>query len=229
MIIGGIQKTSTLDFPGVLSCVLFTRGCNLNCFYCHNRDLIYHFGKSLDDDSVWEFLKKRRGLLDGVVISGGEPTLQKDLLPFIAELKKLGYKVKVDTNGQRPDKVKELCDSNLVDYIAMDLKATLYEYPSVCEADGFMQVAESAEILTESQVPFEIRTTIYPGLTKEGLLEILASLPVMPLWRLNYFTMPQSYEEKSEERLAEPALTPLEVQEYLPEYLKVQPNLVYEY
>ncbi|PKM63268.1 MAG: anaerobic ribonucleoside-triphosphate reductase activating protein [Firmicutes bacterium HGW-Firmicutes-21] len=228
MIIGGIQKTSTIDFPGVLSCVLFCRGCDLNCFYCHNRELIYSFGKSLDDESVREFLEKRRGLLDGVVISGGEPTLQKGLKEFIAELKKLGYKVKLDTNGQHPDTIKELCEDSNLDYVAVDVKATLYDYPSVCEEDGFMNTAETVEILTESEMPFEVRTTLYPGLTVDGLSLVLASLPVMPLWRLNYFRMPQKYREYDEERLREYALTQQDVEKALPELLKIQPNLVCE-
>ncbi len=228
MIIGGIQKTSTVDFPGVLSCVLFCRGCNLNCFYCHNRELIYPFGKSLDDQSIWEFLNKRRGLLDGVVISGGEPTMQKDLKEFIAELKKLGYRVKLDTNGQLPDRVKALCTDKLLDYAALDIKSTLFDYPSVCEGDGFMSAAETAEILAENGVSYEVRTTLYPGLTADGLLLLLSSLPEMPLWRLNYFRMPNKYEEKDEERLREYALTPQDIEKRLPELLKIQPNLVYE-
>ena len=228
MIIGGIQKTSTIDFPGVLSCVLFCRGCDLNCFYCHNRDLIYSFGKSLDDDSVWEFLEKRQGLLDGVVISGGEPTLQKGLNEFLAELKRLGYKIKLDTNGQHPDKVKELCEGKLLDYVAVDIKATLFDYPSVCEGDGFMNAAETVEIITGQGVPFEARTTLYPGLTEEGLSNILASLPVLPLWRLNYFKMPHNYREQDEERLREYALTQRDIEKILPELQKIQPNLVYE-
>ncbi|HAN21770.1 MAG: anaerobic ribonucleoside-triphosphate reductase activating protein [Clostridiales bacterium GWF2_36_10] len=228
MIIGGIQKTSTIDFPGVLSCVLFCRGCDLNCFYCHNRDLIYTFGKSLDDESVWSFLKKRKGLLDGVVISGGEPTLQKDLGEFISEIKKLDYKIKLDTNGQNPKKVKELCDGNLLDYSAIDIKATLFEYPTVCGSDGFLKATETVDILDESKVPYEIRTTLYPGLTIEGLEHILSSMPIMPRWRLNYFRMPEKYLEHDEEILREDALTQLEVEKYLPDLLKLQPNLIYE-
>jgi pyruvate formate lyase activating enzyme len=228
MIIGGIQKTSTIDFPGILSCVLFCRGCDLNCFYCHNRELIYPFGESLEDESVWDFLKKRSGLLDGVVISGGEPTLQKGLNEFIVELKNLSYKIKLDTNGQHPEKVKELCESKLLDYVAVDIKATLFEYPLVCGGTGFIKAAETVDILAESKTPYEVRTTLYPGLTIEGLELLLASLPLMPHWRLNYFKMPQKYMEHDEEKLREYALSPQDIEKSLSELLKIQPNLIYD-
>lgn len=228
MIIGGIQKTSTIDFPGVISCVLFCRGCNLNCFYCHNRDLIYSFGKSLDDDYLWSFLKKRAGLLDGVVISGGEPTLQKDLGEFILELKKLKYKIKLDTNGQNPKKVKELCESGVLDYAAVDIKAVLFDYASVCGSSGFLKAVETVDALQESGVPFEVRTTLYPGLTAEKFMLLLASLPEMQRWRLNYFIMPEKYLEQDTERLREYALTKADIEKILPELLKIQPNLIYD-
>ena len=228
MIIGGIQKTSTIDYPGMLSCVLFCRGCDLNCFYCHNHDLIYSFGKSLDDEYIWEFLKKRAGLLDGVVISGGEPTLQKGLADFIAEVKSLGYKVKLDTNGQHPDIVKELSKAKLIDYSAVDIKASFFEYVSVCGRDGFMKAAETVDVLEEAGVPFEVRTTLYPGLTYEELVVILSSMDEMPRWRLNYYRMPEKFLEQDEERLHEPALTEQDIVKALPELLKIQPNLIYE-
>lgn len=228
MIIGGMQKTSTIDFSGLLSCVLFCRGCDMNCFYCHNRDLIYSFGQSLDDDYVWEFLKKRAGLLDGVVISGGEPTLQTDLGDFLAEVKKLGYKVKLDTNGQHPNVVKQLAENKLIDYSAVDVKASFLEYLSVCGKEGFLKAAETVEVLQQAGVPFEVRTTLYPGLTYEDLVGILSSLAEMPRWRLNYFRMPEKYLEQDEERLQETALTQKDIEKVLPELLKIQPNLIYE-
>lgn len=228
MIIGGIQKTSTIDFPGILSCVIFFRGCDLNCFYCHNRDLISSSGENIDDESVRSFLQKRKGLLDGVVISGGEPTLQKRLNEFIAEIKQLGYKVKLDTNGGHPEKVKELCENNLLDYVAVDIKASLLEYSSVCGVDVFLKVTETVEILAESAISYEVRTTLYPGLTIDGLKLILGSMPIMPRWRLNYFRMPKIYLEHDEERLNEYALTPLDIEEHLPELKKLQSNLIYE-
>ena len=102
MIFGGMQKSSTIDFPGTLCCVLFTRGCDLDCFYCHNRSLISAKGPALLQEDVWSFLERRRGLLDGVTISGGEPTLQEDLPEVLRRLREMGYKTKLDTNGQRP-------------------------------------------------------------------------------------------------------------------------------
>lgn len=102
MIFGGMQRSSTIDFPGALACVLFTRGCDLDCFYCHNRELIAGDGDQLAEAAVFSFLEKRRGLLDGVVVSGGEPTLQPDLEEFLRRVRPLGYRVKLDTNGRRP-------------------------------------------------------------------------------------------------------------------------------
>lgn len=228
MIIGGIQKTSTIDFPGILSCVIFTRGCDLNCFYCHNRNLLYHFGESLDDDSVWSFLHKRKGLLDGVVISGGEPTLQNDLTEFITSVKELGYKVKLDTNGLHPGKVEELCKKKLLDYVAVDVKASLEDYTSVCGVDGFFKMSQTLDILSESGVSFEVRTTLYPGLDIDGLKKIFSSLPVMPRWRLNYFRMPEQYLFEDEERLGEIALTPSDIKNNIKELQKLQPKILFE-
>ncbi|MEG2074140.1 MAG: anaerobic ribonucleoside-triphosphate reductase activating protein, partial [Angelakisella sp.] len=123
MLFGGIQRTSTIDFPGTLAAVLFVRGCNLDCFYCHNRGLLSPRGEALTESGVKEFLEKRKGLLDGIVVSGGEPTVYEDLPEFLTYLKKLGYKVKLDTNGQRPAVTEELAKAGLADYFAVDFKA----------------------------------------------------------------------------------------------------------
>ena len=126
MIIQGLQKLTLLDYPGRVACTVFTAGCNLRCPFCHNAGLVTHIDNSnhYSEEEFFAFLKKRRGILDGVCITGGEPLLQKDIADFIRKIKALGYSVKLDTNGCFPEKLKELTESGLVDYVAMDIKNT---------------------------------------------------------------------------------------------------------
>ena len=133
MNIAGLLKTATIDFPHRLAAVVFTAGCNYDCSFCHNRALL-GAAELMEDGEVLRFLEKRAGLLDGVVISGGEPTLQKDLAEFAGTLKGLGYDVKLDTNGSDPEAVGRLLDGGLVDYVAMDYKAPFSRYPEICGA-----------------------------------------------------------------------------------------------
>ena len=131
MVFGGLQKNSLIDYPGKVSCVLFLSGCNFDCPYCHNPDLAKDSSLCpvlLDEKAVFDFLQRRKGFLDGVVISGGEPTLQKDLLVLCKKIKELGYLIKLDTNGSRPQVIKRLIDEGLVDYIAMDIKTDPFHY-----------------------------------------------------------------------------------------------------
>ena len=153
MNIAGLLKTATIDFPRRLAAVVFTAGCNYDCGFCHNRGLL-DAADFKDNGEVLRFLEKRAGLLDGVVISGGEPTLQKDLAGFAATLKELGYDVKLDTNGSNPQMVGRLLDGGLVDYVAMDYKAPLARYPEVCGAgaDGFL---ETLGLLWDSGIEWE--------------------------------------------------------------------------
>ncbi|NLH46940.1 MAG: anaerobic ribonucleoside-triphosphate reductase activating protein [Acholeplasmataceae bacterium] len=228
MIIGGMQKTSTIDFPGVLSCVLFTRGCNLDCFYCHNRNLIASSGDCLTEDVVMSFLEKRRGLLEGVTISGGEPTLQQDLLIFLRKVKEMGYLVKLDTNGQKPETVSKLCREGLLDYAAVDLKALKEDYNKVCGEDGYAAVIETINFLQESEIGFEVRTTLYPGMTIDELRKLFAGAPRMPRWRLNYFRLPKEYKLQDEYALKKESLTVAEIEKNLPLFLYMQPNLIWD-
>ena len=225
---GGIQKTSTIDFPGVLSCVLFTRGCDLNCFYCHNRELIEGIGPEISEDEALSFLRRRQGLLDGVVVSGGEPTLQPDLSQFLNLCKGMGYKLKLDTNGQRPGLTEQLWQEELLNYIAVDVKAPEAEYAEVCGVSGFEKTRETILALLKRGAHFEARTTLYPGLSIEKLEELLSSFPVLPLWRMNYFKMPEQYCPTDEKRLKQPALTPVMLKEALPFLQRHQPNLAIE-
>ena len=123
MKIGGFQKTSLLDYPDQLSAIIWTIGCNFKCPFCYNKNLVDGKVESIPEEEVLSFLEKRQDMLDGLVISGGEPLLQKDIVQFTEKVKKLGYLIKIDTNGMYPDELKELIDKKLVDYVAMDVKA----------------------------------------------------------------------------------------------------------
>lgn len=228
MIFGGIQKTSTIDFPGVLACVLFTRGCNMDCFYCHNREIISFEGATLTEEDIMAFLVKRRGVLDGVTISGGEPTLQKGLEDFLCCVKEMGYLVKLDTNGQQPEKVAALCQEKLIDYVAVDLKALPSDYWKITGMNGYASAIETIRLLQKAEIDFEVRTTLYPGMSIEKLQKLMANLPEMKLWRLNYFRMPPKYRQEDKSWLEQKSLTPLVIEEALPIFLKSQPNLIWK-
>lgn len=179
MKIAGLQKNSMIDYPGNISAVVFTQGCNMNCGYCHNRRLI---GASpdnqlLEQDSVIDFLKRRRGLIDGVVISGGEPTLQKDLTEFLETVKSMGYKTKLDTNGTDSECLRSLIKNKLLDYVAMDIKAPLCKYRNVCRSQvDTRKIAESINILRMNRVEYEFRTTYAPQLSDQDLAEICETI-----------------------------------------------------
>ncbi|MFA4999935.1 MAG: anaerobic ribonucleoside-triphosphate reductase activating protein [Patescibacteria group bacterium] len=178
MIIGGFEKLTLLDYPDHLAAIIFTAGCNFRCHYCYNPLLVLP-GEGKDEknikkekgfpsvsiENLFLFLKERFGRLDGVVISGGEPTLYPDLPFFIKKIKEIGYLVKLDTNGTNPKMLKELIKKGLIDYIAMDLKAPLEKYESVVGVKiNCDNLQKSVKIIMESGLPYEFRTTVVPGL-----------------------------------------------------------------
>jgi pyruvate formate lyase activating enzyme len=160
MKIGGLQKLSLIDYPQKTAAVIFTQGCNMFCPYCYNPQLVYPhlFGQSIKEDEVLSFLKKRRGLLQGVVISGGEPTLQKDLADFVHSIKKLKFSVKLDTNGSNPVLLQELIEEKLIDFIAMDIKSPLQKYHFFYKGD-LENVKRSIAIIKSCGIPHLFRTT----------------------------------------------------------------------
>jgi pyruvate formate lyase activating enzyme len=176
--IKGFQKSSFIDYPDKISAVIFTGGCNFRCPYCHNSELVYNKSDSLESEEILDYLKKRKKYLDGVCISGGEPTLQKDLAGFIEKLKALDYLVKLDTNGTSPETVKELLDKSLIDYVAMDIKAPFSKYRSVViEKTDIDKIKETVEILKNSAIDYEFRTTICKELvTAKDILTIAKDL-----------------------------------------------------
>jgi len=196
MIIAGLQKNSLVDYPGKMAAVIFTPGCNMNCFYCHNRHLLGNKPRELIFPGyVFEFLEKRKNLLDGVVISGGEPTLQQGLWDFIDRVKKMGYLVKLDTNGTNPELVGKLISDNMLDYIAMDIKAPFSRYKEICGTDVNMDnIKRSINLLLQGRVDYEFRTTYVPELSKEDIEEMAGYIEGARLYALQQFRCPQSDE-----------------------------------
>lgn len=163
MIVNGLEKLTLLDYPGNVSAMIFTSGCNFNCPYCQNSSLIKQNKEGLISiEEIMDYLKKRKGILDGLVISGGEPTIQVGLKDFITEVRKLGLKIKLDTNGYKPKVLKELIDDNLLDYIAMDIKNTFVKYNEIINIKNpkIDSLKESIDIIKNSKVDHEFRTTI---------------------------------------------------------------------
>jgi len=168
MVIHGLQKLTLLDYPGRTACTVFTGACNWRCPFCHNASLVLDPGSQpqIPEEELLAFLKKRKGLLDGVAVTGGEPTLHKDLPDFLEKVKELGYAVKLDTNGTNPAMLRAILDRGLADAVAMDIKAGRANYPSVTGTlrPGLAAVEESAALLMGGATDFEFRTTVVKGL-----------------------------------------------------------------
>ncbi|MFA6307116.1 MAG: anaerobic ribonucleoside-triphosphate reductase activating protein [Patescibacteria group bacterium] len=205
MIIGGLQKFSLLDYPEKVSAIVFTQGCNFRCQFCYNPMLVWptEVGKSkyaqateqqkvhpkIKEDDLFVFLESRAGKLDAVVITGGEPCLQKGLPEFIKKIKKLGFLVKLDTNGSYPEILAKLIKEKLVDYIAMDLKAPAEKYKEVAglKAD-FNNIKKSVKMIMQSNLPYEFRTTVVPGLlNKDDIGEMGKIIKGADKWYLQGF------------------------------------------
>ncbi|PID28806.1 MAG: anaerobic ribonucleoside-triphosphate reductase activating protein [Candidatus Cloacimonadota bacterium] len=164
---GYLEKFSMIDFPGKLSAVVFTQGCNFRCPYCHNPELVLpeKFTEPLSEDEIFDFLQKRKNQLDAVVITGGEPTMHKSLPEFIKAVKAMGFLVKLDTNGTNPAMLEKLLAENLPDYVAMDIKAPLRKYKDVVKTEvNDKDIRKSIELLKNSSVEYEFRSTIVDSL-----------------------------------------------------------------
>jgi len=192
----GMIKQSLVDYPGEIATVLFTRGCNLRCPFCHNPDLLIKpkiMIKPVDIEEVLEFLLQRRGFLDGVVISGGEATLNQELPADIARIKALGFLVKLDTNGSNPAMLEQLLRHRLVDYVAMDIKAPLdyKQYRAACgrlSSEDFFSIRSSIRLLKEADVRVEFRTTVVPVLhTTADIVAIARYIQGCELYTLQQF------------------------------------------
>ncbi|MBR2386976.1 anaerobic ribonucleoside-triphosphate reductase activating protein, partial [bacterium] len=167
MLIGGVEKTSLIDYPEKLTAVVFTIGCNFRCGYCHNPELIKlkEDSKILDEEDFFAYLEKRKGLLDAVTITGGEPTLQNDLADFIKRVKDMGFLVKLDTNGCSPEILEKLINEKLLDYIAMDIKNSIDNYNKVVRNfTDKEKILKSINLIMNSGVDYEFRTTTLKSL-----------------------------------------------------------------
>ncbi len=180
MIIAGLQKTTLIDYPGKIACVVFLAGCNFRCPWCYSSELVLPLKivsqPRFSEKEFFDFLRQRQGLLEGVVVCGGEPTINKDLPQFIEKIKNLGFSVKLDTNGSNPRMLKDLADTKLIDYVAMDIKSSssnqIYEN-ILGEGVKMENIKESVEFLKNGNLDFEFRTTVVPGIhKKEEFLEI---------------------------------------------------------
>jgi len=198
MVIGGLEKLTVIDFPGRVAAIVFTQSCNFRCHFCYNPLLVWPENRDTDKgrnieghpqnqakinsssdyvDDLFKFLESRRGKLDGVVITGGEPTLHKDLPEFIKKIRAMGFAVKLDTNGTNPEMLKNILAENLVDYLAMDIKAPLEKYPLVVgvQVDS-EKIKESISLIMNSGVPYEFRSTIVPGLLIKDDIAVMGEL-----------------------------------------------------
>lgn len=177
MLIGGFQRFSLIDYPGKICAIVFTQGCNFRCSYCHNPELVdpKRYSRPIAEEEIIDFLANRRGKLDAVEITGGEPTLQPDLIDFMSELKKLGYLVKLDSNGSKPEILSEAIEHEIVDYIAMDVKAPLERYREITGSRvDPAKIEHSIELIMSSGLDYEFRTTVVKSqLGKRDILEIV--------------------------------------------------------
>lgn len=174
----GFEKNSFVDFPTLISSVVFTPGCNMNCWYCHNREIIHETNGIIDEKDVMDFLEERKGFIDGVVVTGGEPTMQTDLKEFIIKIKEMGLKIKLDTNGTDPKILQELLNLDLLDYVAMDIKAPFDKYNIItpCDKININDVKTSVSILKNSKISYEFRTTFAPNLTNQDIKQLLKDI-----------------------------------------------------
>jgi pyruvate formate lyase activating enzyme len=200
MIIKGFQPTSLLDYPGNIASIIFTAGCNFRCPYCYNKQLVMNSPEleELDEERILEMLAKRKKLIDGVVITGGEPTLHKDLPQLLEKIKKLGLKIKLDTNGANPEMIQELINKKLIDFIAMDIKSPLEKYEQITRIKtDTAKIKKSVEIIMKSGTEYEFRTTAQPDLlTKEDFQKIGQWLKGAKKYCIQQFkTMPEMIDE----------------------------------
>lgn len=164
MVIQGLQKLTLLDYPEKVACTVFTAGCNFRCPFCHNASLVIdtYRNKAIPEEEIWKFLEKRKGVLDGVCVTGGEPLIQHGIEDFLARIQEMGYAVKLDTNGSFPDKLRRITEEGLVDYVAMDLKNSPKNYGRTIGIEGYdlTNIRKSVEFLLGDPVSYEFRTTV---------------------------------------------------------------------
>ena len=179
VLIKGLQKTTLLDYPGKLACTVFLAGCNLRCGYCYNSDLAirHHKIPTISQEHFFDFLKSKKQILEGVAITGGEPTIHPDLPEFAHKIKELGFSLKLDTNGTNPSMVESMLNQGLIDYIAMDIKSCPREYSMVCGVDvSLRDIRRTVDIIKNSHIDHEFRTTVIPDMISDEHIRQIADL-----------------------------------------------------
>jgi len=227
MIFAGITRSSLLDYPGKIAIVLFTPGCNYNCYYCHNREIIQDIDENISNEEIMELLKKRVGLIDAVVVSGGEPTLHYDLIPFLKMIKSMGYLTKLDSNGSSPEVIKKCIEEKAVDYFAIDYKAPKSRYPEIARNNNkATPVLETINLLIKNNQDFEVRTTVIPQLTLNDLIQMSKELPELPRYVLNPYRLPLVYLEEDQHLVDKTPYSEATISEFAIDLKLYQPNLV---
>ena len=214
MRIAGLGKTSLVDYPGKIAAVVFSPLCNYDCYYCHNRSLIRNIPEDqvIPEEEVFAYLRKRVGKLDGVVLTGGEPTLQPDLIDFAGRVKELGYAVKLDSNGSNPQVLKRAIQSGYIDYVAMDIKAPLERYREIAGAGvDTAAIEESVALLMAGAIPYEFRTTVIPRLTRADIVAIGQWIKGAGQYALQQYQRPEFSEDVVDLRLGERPYPPEEL------------------
>ena len=227
MQIAGFIKNSFVDFPGKIASVIFLPGCNYDCFYCHNRHIISGKADSISFADIDAFFQKRKDDIEGVVVSGGEPTLHKELTELLRYIKDFGFATKLDTNGSNPAVIKELLQKKLLDFVAVDYKAPkdCYEEFAGVGADA-KSVLAVIEMLLDFGILFEVRTTVAPGLDRQKLIKIASELPLLPRYVLNVYRKPQQYPACYEDRVNHLMLTRDQIKAVAEEIRLIQPNII---
>jgi pyruvate formate lyase activating enzyme len=200
MKIGGLQRVSLIDYPGLICAIVFLQGCNFKCPYCHNPELVDPklFQPGIKENEVLDFLNMRRGKLDAVTITGGEPTIQDGLAPFIKKIRKMKFAVKLDTNGSQPQVIKTLLDEKLLDFIAMDIKAPLEKYRDIVKAPVKSDlIQESIRLILNAKIRYEFRTTVVKSqLEEKDVLRIARLIPGAECYVLQKFVPVKVLEKK---------------------------------
>ena len=227
MMFSAIQKFTLLDYPGKTSCIAFTPGCDFRCGYCHNPEFVLPekiqkiSASFIAEETFYHFLEKRRGLLDGVVISGGEPTIMHGLLACMKRIKEMGFLVKLDTNGNRPHIIQEAIDAKVVDYVAMDIKTIPEKYPELVGKNAQPgNIRESIDILVHSGVEYEFRTTVVKSIHDENMLHSMAEkIRGASVWHLQRFrpqkTLDPDFSKESSYSAHEMARIAKELEKYV--------------
>ena len=227
MIIGGLQKTTLIDFPGKIAATIFISGCSFRCPWCYSPELVLpekiKKHPKISEKYLFDFLEKRKGLLDGVCLTGGEPTIHKNLPDFIKKIKKLGYLVKLDTNGSNPEMLKRLIDEKLVDYVAMDIKAPKEKYNKLVGVKiNIQKIQKSIDILKEGKVDSEFRSTIVPTVhAKEDVIAMAKWIKGAKRYYLQNFRPEKTINPKFEKIKPYPREYLLEIQKSISPFFEI--------